>query len=190
MILFSAHADTNFRRHRLRDLGDGWVEGHLDNFGGVHAVMLAYFSGRLDNGFTRIELTEGEEDDMAGARRVVRQLKKRDTVFVVDVTGTPTERDFVIEECADPELTAFVQAALAGLSYDLYAHCPDPIAQESETWVYRRRCRRTCFLGLPCVGGDYNAGPVRTRRASLTALAEAIGRLAQAYREATIRNRA
>jgi hypothetical protein len=187
MILFSVHADTNFTRHRLRRLDGDTVEGHLDNYSGVHAAMLAFFSGRLDNDYTRLELTYGEERDMEGARAVRRQLKRTDLCVVVDVTGTPTERDFVIEECAEPDLTAFVRAALDGMNYDLYAHCPDPIAQESETWIYRKKCRLTFFLGVPCTGGDYNAGAVRTRLSQIAAVSQAMGALAEAYGTSELR---
>ena len=47
MLVISCHADTGFPSHRLRRLKGRLVEGHLDNFIGVHAVMQAYFSGRL-----------------------------------------------------------------------------------------------------------------------------------------------
>lgn len=181
MLIFSVHADTGYSHHFLERLPGDEVEGLLDNYVGVYAAMQAYFSGALSGHHVRLELTYGEETDMEGARVVCRTLRRTDLVVVVDVTGTPTERDFVIEECAEPSTQAFVREALEGLSYDLYDYCPDPIAQASETWVYRRKCSRVFFLGLPLTGGDYNAGPTRCRLASVSAVADAIGRLAQAY---------
>ena len=103
MLVISAHADTNFRRHSLAVRGGEYL-GHLDNLVGVHAVMLAYFSGRLAPGRARIELTYGEEEDFAGARRVAPTLGPRDLVAVVDVTATPTRAGFVIEKCGDRRL--------------------------------------------------------------------------------------
>jgi hypothetical protein len=180
MLVISCHADTGFPSHRLRRLPDGQVEGHLDNFIGVHAVMQAYFSGRLDGAGVRIELTWGEEDGMLGARQVLRTLQPADTVIVVDVTGTPTKKDFVIEKCRDESLRADLEAALGDLRYDLYAGCLDPIWTFDEADVYEPLCRRTCFLGVPCTGGDYNAGLVRAQVASVDAVAEALCRLAAA----------
>ncbi len=179
MLIISCHADTGFSSHRLRRLSGGWVEGHLDNFIGVHAVMQAYFSGRLSGPGVRIELTYGEEVDMAGAREVAATLDSDDTVIIVDVTAAPTEKDFTIEKCADESLQALLAAALGNLRYDMYAGCPDPVSDMDETDVYVQVCRRSCFLGVPCVGGDYNAGAVRARMASVDAVAEAICRIAE-----------
>lgn len=92
MLVISAHADTNFSSHKLKKLQDGAIEGHLDNFSGVHAVMKAYFSGKLDRGNVR----------------------------VVD--------------------------------------------------VYSKVCSRTCFIGVPVTGGDYNAGVVECKERSLNAI--------------------
>ncbi len=53
------------------------VEGHLDNFVGCHAVMQAYFSGKMDSDRIRIELTWGEEIGLLGgegARRIALTL--------------------------------------------------------------------------------------------------------------------
>jgi hypothetical protein len=40
-----------------------------------------------------------------------------------------------------------------------------------------------CFLGVPCFGGDYNAGKVSCREQSLAAVAEAICRIAEHFEE-------
>lgn len=181
MLVISCHADTGFRSHRLSRLAGDRVEGHLDNFIGVHAVMTAYFSGRLCGPDIRIELTYGEEVDMAGAREVCATLSPKDTVLVVDVTAAPGSFDFTIEKCADPGMTSLVRGALKGMKYRLYRGCPDPVAQCDESDVYRTRCRRVCFLGIPCRGGDYNAGVVRSRLRYVEQCAEALGRIAEAY---------
>jgi hypothetical protein len=181
-FVISCHADTGFRRHRLAKARDGRVYGHLDNFAGVHAVMKAYFSGKLDYDHVRIELTEGEEIDCAGARRVLRTLRKRDVVAVVDVTGARTKADITIEKCADPWTRAFVEKALTGLAFDLYEGCPDPVADEDESDVYREKLTRVFFLGIPCQGGDYNAKRVYCRERSIAAASRALARLAAAAR--------
>lgn len=178
-FVISCHADTGFRTHRLRKSLDGNYLGHLDNFVGVHAVMRAYFSGRLDFPGVCIELTDGEEVDMAGAREVLRTLSAEDTVVVVDVTGTPTARDLVIEKCRSAEMQALVRRALTGLSYELHADCPDPVSDQDECDIYSPHLARVCFLGIPCSGGDYNAGLVSCREASIAAAAEALIRLAR-----------
>jgi hypothetical protein len=46
-----------------------------------------------------LEITYAEETTMEGAREVARTLSKADIVLVVDVTGTPTQKDIVIEKC-------------------------------------------------------------------------------------------
>jgi hypothetical protein len=181
-FVISCHADTGFRRHRLAKARDGRVFGHLDNFVGVHAVMKAYFSGKLDHDHVRIELTDGEEIDCAGARKVLRTLTKRDVVAVVDVTGARTKADITIEKCADPWTRAFVEKALAGLAYDLYEGCPDPVADEDESDVYREKLTRVFFLGIPCQGGDYNVKRVYCRERSIAAASRALARLAAAAR--------
>ena len=183
MLIISAHADTNFSSHRLKKLPGGVIEGHLDNFSGVHAVMKAYFSGKITSDNVRIELTYGEEKGLLGAQEVVESLKPDDIVLVVDVTGTSTEKDFVVEKCRDPGLRELLKKALAGLSYDLYPDCPDPVSQSDEVDVYSRVCRRTCFIGVPVTGGDYNAGVVKCRERSLDAIAEALSRIANKKEE-------
>jgi hypothetical protein len=184
MFVISCHADTGFPSHRLTRLPGGVAKGHLDNFAGVHAVMTAYFSGRLCGPDVRVELTHGEEVDMAGAREVCTSLDPADTVLVVDVTAAPAPVDFTIEKCADPGMRRFVRTALKGMRYRLYAGCPDPVAQCDESDVYRTRCRHVCFLGIPCHGGDYNAGVVRCRLRHIQQSAEAICRLVEHYQSA------
>lgn len=181
MLVFSCHADTGFDRHALERRADGVLYGHLDNFTGVYAVMSAYFSGRLNRDYLRIELTYGEEVDFAGALEVRETLRPHDVVFVVDVTGTPTKGDLVIEKCESPELRRFLETVLAGMAVDIYPDCPDPVSDEDETDVYREAVRFTCFLGVPCFGGDYNDGRVCCRDASLAAMAEAICRIAEGF---------
>jgi hypothetical protein len=181
MFVISCHADTGFRQHQLQRLPEGVVVGHLDNFAGVHAVMLAYFSGGLPSRGVRIELTYGEETDFGGAYEVLKTLRGWDVVVVVDVTGTPTEKDFVIEKCPHRPMRELVERALAGLSFDLHADCPDPVCDIDETDVYRDACPMTCFLGVPVVGGDYNDEVVSCRERSLHAVAEALCRLAHTW---------
>lgn len=181
MLVISCHADTGFRAHSLTCRPDGRLQGHLDNFAGVYAVMQAFFTGRMAGGHVRIELTYGEEVDFEGAYDVLATLDAGDMVLVVDVTGAETDQDFTIEKCQHPALQAFVRQALAGLRFDLYAGCPDPISDMDEVDVYVQRCEQVCFVGVPCSGGDYNTGQVLCRPESLSAVAEALCRLAEAY---------
>jgi hypothetical protein len=182
-FVISCHADTGFQSHRCARQDGGKVYyGHLDNFAGVRAVMDAYFSGGLDQEGVRIELTYGEETDFGGAKAVRKTLSPEDTVVVVDVTGARTRADITIEKCADPETMRFVLKALAGMRVKVHAGCPDPVSDSDETDVYRGHCRRVFFLGIPCSGGDYNAGRVRCRRKSLAAAGRALTRLARAHR--------
>jgi len=118
-----------------------------------------------------------------GAREIAPTLSQGDVVLVVDVTGTPTERDFVIEKCAHPALQEFFQEALRGLSYDLVAGCPDPISQSDEVDVYGKVCPLSCFMGVPVIGGDYNAGKVRLKEQSLEAISEALCRISERFSE-------
>ena len=180
-LLISGHADTGFRTHRLAKLPGGILEGHLDNFVGVYTVMKAYFSGLMNRDRVRIELTCGEETDMSGAVEVARGLSPHDLVVVVDVTGTPTDRDFVIEKCSEPRLAEFLKGCLKGLRYDLYDFCPDPISNVDETEVYSQRCPHVCFLGLPVWGGDYNRGVVRCHQRSMDSAAKALCRIARNF---------
>jgi hypothetical protein len=181
MFVISCHADTRFREHRLESPGDGVLAGHLDNFAGVHAVMLAYFSGGLPSSGVRIELTYGEETGFAGAYEVRQTLRGWDVVVVVDVTATPTDKDFVIEKCAHPGMKHLVEKSLTGMAYDLFPDCPDPVCGLDETDVYRDACPMTCFLGVPVVGGDYNTGTVRCHERSIHMVAEALCRLGHGW---------
>jgi hypothetical protein len=180
-LVISCHADTGFRSHRLRRTQDGVCFGHLDNFAGVHAVMNAYFSGKMDLPRIRIELTYGEETDMEGAEEVLRTLSANDIVVVVDVTGTITNCDFTIEKCTSPKMQIFVKEALNGMSYELYEGCPDSVADEDECDVYTRKQQNVCFLGVPCRGGDYNSDEVSCKEASIAAVAEALIRLSSTF---------
>lgn len=182
-LVISCHADTGFRSHRLKHNVGGTVTGQLDNFVGVHCVMQAYFSGQLNFPNVRIELTYGEEVDMAGAYEVLETLSPDDTVIVVDVTGTPTNKDIVIEKCESLTMRTFVEKALNEMSYDLYEACPDPVASCDESDVYRGRLKNVFFLGIPCTGGDYNVDPVTCREASIHATCEAIIRLVAAFNQ-------
>lgn len=182
-FVISCHADTGFRSHRLTRASNGMLHGHMDNFAGVHAVMNAFFSGKMDSDRIRIELTYGEERGMEGAYEVLDSLSADDVVLVVDVTGTETDRDITIEKCASPKMAEFVRKALSGMSYELHEGCPDPIADEDECDVYSERLQDVFFLGIPCRGGDYNAGMVSCKEASISSASEAIIRLASAFEE-------
>lgn len=181
MLVISCHADTGFHSHRLKRQKAGVYYGNLDNFAGVHAVMNAYFSGRMDQDQIRIELTEGEETDFSGAKRVAETLSPNDTVIVVDVTGVVTRKDFTIEKCQSAPLRRFLRATLHGMNYSLYKNCPDPIADQDETDVYQEVCSKVCFLGIPCLGGDYNDGPVSCRNSSIKAVSDALCRIAETF---------
>jgi len=179
--VISCHADTGFRRHRLARTGSGGFYGHLDNFAGVHAVMKAFFSGRMDHDCVRIELTHGEETDFAGAIAVRRTLSRKDMVAVVDVTGASTKADITVEKCGDPRVRKFVETALDGVRHEIFTGCPDPFCDSDETDVYRKKVRSVFFLGIPCEGGDYNRGTVRCRERSIDAASRALVQLADAY---------
>jgi len=182
MLIISCHADTGFESHSLLHKEDCY-HGHMDNFAGVYGVMKSYFSGRITNNHTRIELTYGEETDMEGAKEVASTLTDQDTVIIVDVTGTPTSKDLVIEKCKNPIMKSYLTEALNGLHYDLYADCPDPVSCWDETDIYSQITPYCCFLGVPCQGGDYNQGQVSCRKQSVEMLAEAICRLSECYPE-------
>ena len=182
MLVISCHADTGFESHSLFHKDDNYY-GHMDNFVGVYGVMKAYFSGRITNNHTRIELTYGEEIDMEGAKEVAKTINEQDTVIIVDVTATPTSKDLVIEKCKNPVMKDYLTQALDGLSYDLYADCPDPVSCCDETDIYSQVTPYCCFLGIPCEGGDYNAGPVFCRKQSVEAVAQAVCQLSEYYPE-------
>jgi hypothetical protein len=181
MLVFSCHADTNFRFHSLKRDESGHIKGHLDNFIGVHAMMKAYFSGRLDKDYVRIELTYGEEKDYAGALEVLQSLKKSDVVIVVDVTATESGKDLVFEKCRSRKLQTFLERALKDIPFDLYDHCPDPIAWEDEVDVYQPKCRNTCFMGIRVWGGDYNEGAVCSDEHYIDQFVEAICRIVEEF---------
>jgi hypothetical protein len=180
-FVISCHADTGFRRHRLAKNGRGVFTGHLDNFAGVHAVMRAFFSGKMDHDCVRIELTHGEETDFAGAIAVRRTLSRKDMVAVVDVTGANTKADITIEKCMNPRVREFVEGALADIRYEIFTGCPDPFCDQDETDVYREKLQSVFFLGIPCAGGDYNKGPVRCRERSIDAASRALVQFADAF---------
>ena len=181
MLVLSCHSDTGFGVHALDIVDSGRYYGHLDNFACVYGVMKAYFSGRINNNHTRIELTHGEETNMEGAREVLRTLHKNDFVIVIDVTATNTSKDIVVEKCKNPDIRKFIKRSLSGLDFDMYRDCPDPISQSDEVDIYSQECARVCFLGLPCFGGDYNNEKVFCRKQSIDNLAEAICRLSEAF---------
>jgi len=77
--------------------------GHLDNFLGVKAVMDLFFSGVIDNHYTRIELTYGEEEDFSGAK----EIDKKHNPYVYRIvenlaitSGLPMPRVYVIDDSA------------------------------------------------------------------------------------------
>jgi hypothetical protein len=180
-LVISCHADTGFKTHRLSIDKKGSYFGYLDNFIGVYVVMQAYFSGKINYDNVRIELTYGEEDGMEGAYKVLKSLHKNDVAIVVDVTGIPTKKDITIEKCSNKWMKNFIIGALAGLSYDLFEDCPDPIADEDESDVYREKLTKVCFLGIPCYGGDYNEEMVNARPKSIKAAAQAIIRIIETF---------
>ena len=181
MFVISCHSDTGFISQSLRKLENDLLHGHLDNFSGVYAVMKAYFSGRLCQDYIHIEFTWGEETDMEGAYELLNHLEKNDLVVVVDVTGVPTEKDFVIEKCKNPILKEFLNESLQGMSFDLYENCLDPVSIYDEVDVYSTSCPYVCFLGIPCTGGDYNAGKVFCREQNIEGVAQAICNIAENY---------
>lgn len=173
MIIISAHADTNYKRVSLIIEGEDYV-GFLDNYVGVYAAMKAFFSGQINFDYVRLELTPDEEIDMRGAREVAKEVSKEDLVIVIDVTGTPTDKDFVIEKCASEKVSSFLNDVLSGFSYDIYKDCPDPVANMDETDVYRHKTEYCFFLGLPCSGGDYNFTETRCPVRSVDEAARAV----------------
>lgn len=181
MLIFSCHSDTGFSSHALSRRQEGEVYGHLDNFAGVYTLMRAYFTGRLNQDNLRIELTYGEERDFAGAYEVLDTIDSDDLVIVIDVTGVKTDKDFTIEKCKNKTLQSFFHQVLAGMAFDIYEDCPDPIASEDEVDVYTQKCDKVCFLGVPCFGGDYNAGKVSCKEQSLESVVEAICRIAENF---------
>lgn len=180
MIFISAHADTNYKRVNLRIEGDSYV-GYLDNYAGVYTAVKAFFSGEINFDYVRIELTPDEEIDMRGARQVAKEVKKNDLVIVIDVTGTPTDKDFVIEKCQSHIVRKFLVKVLDGFSYDIYADCPDPVANEDEVDVYKHKTKYCFFLGIPCHGGDYNFEDTKCKIRSIEHAAEAVIKICREY---------
>lgn len=173
MIFISAHSDTNFNKSVVK-ITDGSYVGFLDNFVGVYAAMKALFSGEIKTEEVRIELTYGEEKGLIGAKEIAPEIQINDLVVVIDVTGTPTDKDIVIEKCKSDKLEKFLNETLDGMEYDLYKDCPDPISDQDEVEVYKHYSNYTFFLGLPCVGGDYNSVHVSCKIASVDAVAKAL----------------
>lgn len=180
MILISAHSDTNFKHVSLKSDKEHYT-GHLDNFVGVYAVMKSYFSGEINFPFVRVELTYGEETDFAGALEVSKDLEENDLIVVVDVTGTATDKDFVIEKANNPIIREFLKDALKDLSYDLYEGCPDPISDLDEIEIYKSKSPYYLFLGIPCTGGDYNSVDVSCRKNSIEEVSKALNRICRHY---------
>ena len=182
MLVVSCHTDTGFSEHSLEVQDNGNVFfGHLDNFAGVYAVMQAYFSGRMNKETLRIELTYDEEGDFEGAYEMLDTLRKHDVVIVVDVTGTVTRKDFLVEQCESYVLRQFLDKILFGLEYNIQSGCLDPVADEDETQVYKKRCTNVCALCIPVTGGDYNDGPVKCRKEAILSVTEALCRIAENF---------
>ncbi|MHC4599995.1 MAG: hypothetical protein ACYS47_13415 [Planctomycetota bacterium] len=180
MLIFSCHSDTGFPAHTVRKGGDRYT-GNLDNFVGVHAIMKAYFSGRFDVDYARIELTYDEEKNFGGAFEVLETVKPTDLVVVMDVTGAATELDFLVEKCRNKAVWGFLETIFAGMQYRIFEHCDDPVSDQDETDVYIRRTPYVFFLGVPCTGGDYNEGKVTCSQASIDAVTEAACRIVTGF---------
>ena len=180
MIIISAHSDTNFKNISLRIENDSYV-GYLDNYAGVYSALKAYFSGEIDFHYVRLELTYGEETDFAGAIEVAKDIQPDDLVIVLDVTATPTEKDFVIEKCKSDEVEGFLKDTLQDFSYDLYKDCPDPVSSIDEVEVYKEKTEHYFFLGLPCYGGDYNHVDVKCKIRSVDQVAKALIEICRNY---------
>lgn len=180
MIFISAHSDTNFKKVRLNIDGECY-NGYLDNYIGVYAVMKAYFSGEISFEYVRLELTYGEEVDMEGARQVAKDVTSNDLVIVVDVTATPTDKDFVIEKCKSKKVKKFLDDILGDFKYDLYEGCPDPVSNVDEVEVYKHKTKNYFFLGLPCFGGDYNSVEVKCRIKSVDEVSRALIKICKDY---------
>ena len=181
MLVISCHADTNFSKHTLQKQADGSYLGHMDNFVGVYSVMQAYFSGRMNKDYVRIELTYGEEVGFIGAYEVLNSIKQDDMVIVVDVTGVETKKDIVIEKCMNPCVERFLKETLDPESFDLYKGCKDPVANCDESDVYREISEHVFFLGVPCFGGDYNEIPVGCYQRNIDGISEAICKIVEQY---------
>jgi len=180
MILISAHSDTNFKHVSLKSDKEHYT-GHLDNFVGVFAVLNSYFSGEINFPFVRVELTYGEEEDFAGAIEVAEDIEESDLIIVVDVTGTATEKDFIIEKAKNPLIREFLADILKEFSYDIYEDCPDPISDLDEIEIYKSKSPYYLFLGIPCTGGDYNKIEVSCRKESVEQVSKALIKICRNY---------
>jgi len=180
MIVFSGHADTNFKHHLLTRK-EGELTGYLDNFAGVYALMKAYFSGEFVGEHGRIVLTDHEETTFQGAEELKLELQPTDLVVVVDVTGIIGDWDFTIEKCMNPLVKSYLDETLQGFKYRLFQDSPDPVADSDEVDVYRDKCPYTFFLGVPCSGGDYNQEQVKTTQRSIEEVTRAILALHKNY---------
>ena len=89
--------------------------------------------------------------------------------------------DIVIEKCSDSEMDRFIRTALTDLPCDIYADCPDPVSTFDESDVYRQKCKKVCFLGVPLTGGDYNEERVKCKLSAVDAVCEALCRIAEVY---------
>lgn len=180
MIFISAHSDTNYKHVKLTKDDTNYI-GHLDNYVGVFSVMQAYFSGKLDSEHVRVELTYGEETDFEGAIEVAKEVKHDDLLIVVDVTATPTDKDFVIEKCKSPAVQKYLKDVLKNFDYDLYTDCPDPVSTIDEVEIYKDKTNFCFFLGLPCEGGDYNVDAVKCKIKSVEETSKAIIEICKNY---------
>lgn len=180
MILISAHSDTNFKHVALKSDGEHYT-GHLDNFVGVYAVLKSYFSGEINFPYVRVELTYGEETDFAGALEVAEEIEETDLVIVVDVTGTSTDKEFVIEKAGNPVVREFLSDVLKKFNYDIYEGCPDPISDLDEIEIYKSKSPYYLFLGIPCTGGDYNVVDVSCKKSSVEELSKALIQICRHY---------
>lgn len=181
MIIISAHSDTNFKKVKLQTTADSY-NGYLDNYVGVYAAMKAYFSGDISFDYVRMELTYGEETGMSGAKEVAREVTNNDLVIVMDVTGTPTVKDFVVEKCKSDRVENFLRKTLKGFHFDLYKDCPDPISNMDEIEVYKKKTDNYFFLGIPCKGGDYNLKTVECSKRSIEECAKALIAICKNYK--------
>ena len=173
MIFISVHSDKNYKHVKLKRDNEFYI-GHLDNYVGVYSVMKAYFSGQLGHKHVRVELTYGEETDFEGALEVAEEIEHNDLVIVVDVTATPTKKDFVIEKCESSIVQHFIKDVLKNYEYDLYRGCPDPVSNLDEVEIYKNKTKHYFFLGLPCEGGDYNLEAVRCKIKSVDKVSMAL----------------
>ncbi|CAN5406473.1 hypothetical protein BH10BAC5_BH10BAC5_08080 [soil metagenome] len=182
MILISVHGDTNFNEIKLYDRGDSY-EGHLDNYVGVFTAMKAFFSGEMSSDNVKMVITYGEEIDMAGAREEAAKLTSNDIAIVMDVTATPTEKDFVIEKCENKSIRKILDEELKEFSYDIYEGCPDPVSNMDECEIYRKKTDKFFFLGIPVFGGDYNAELVSVKKRTIDETAKALIKICKVLEE-------